>query len=78
MKREARKVMEMVGFSPKNVETILLTYLFRQRFQPVGKRAILLSLSNSACPLSITQYGSTVYTSKLKILQIIMWNIGMA
>ena len=26
----------------------------------------------------ITQYGSTVYTSKFKILQIIMWNIGMA
>ena len=26
----------------------------------------------------ITQYGSTVYTSKLKILQIIMWNIGTA
>ena len=30
---------------------------------------------NASC---ITQYGSTVYTSKLKILQIIMWNIGMA
>ena len=26
----------------------------------------------------ITQYSSTVYTSKLKVLQIIMWNIGMA
>ena len=36
-KREARKVTEMAH---KNVETIPLTYMFGQRYQQVGNRAI--------------------------------------
>ena len=36
----ARVVPEMVRFSPKNVETIPLTYMFGQRYQQVGNRAI--------------------------------------
>ena len=39
-KREARKVTEMVRFSPKKVETLPLTYMFGQRCQQVGNRAI--------------------------------------
>ena len=39
-KREARKVTEMVRFSPLIVETIPLTYMFRQGYQQVGNRAI--------------------------------------
>ena len=38
MKRE--EVMEMVRSSQKNVETILLTYMFGQRYQQVGNRAM--------------------------------------
>ena len=40
IKHEARKVTEMVRFSPKNVETIPLTYTFGQRFQQVGNRVM--------------------------------------
>ena len=40
MKCEAQKVMEMVRFSQKNVETILLTYMFEQRYQQVGNRVM--------------------------------------
>ena len=36
MKREVRKVTEMVRFSQKNVETIPLTYMLGQRCQQVG------------------------------------------
>ena len=38
-KREARKVTEMVRFSP-NMETIPVTYTFGQGYQQVGKRAM--------------------------------------
>ena len=41
-KREARKVTEMVRFSPKNVETIPLTYMFGQGYQQVGNRAMII------------------------------------
>ena len=37
-KREAHNVMEIVQFSPKNMETIPLTYMFGQRNQQVGNR----------------------------------------
>ena len=39
-KPEAQKVTEMVQFSPKNVETIPLTYMFGQGYQQVGNRAM--------------------------------------
>ena len=39
-KREAQKVTEMVRFSKKDVETIALTYMFGQRYQQVGNRAM--------------------------------------
>ena len=45
-KREARKVMGMVRFSQKNVETIPLTYLFRQRVMTMGR---LCASSSLAC-----------------------------
>ena len=38
-KHEARIGMEMVRF--KNVETILLTYMFRQRYQILGNTNII-------------------------------------
>ena len=40
LKREARKVTEIVRFSQRNVETIPLTYMFGQRYQQVGNRAM--------------------------------------
>ena len=39
-KHEARKVKEMVQFSQKIVETILLTYMFGQGYQQVRNRAM--------------------------------------
>ena len=39
-KHDTRKVTEMVRFLPKNVGTIPLTYMFGQRYQQVGNRAI--------------------------------------
>ena len=39
-KHEAQISTEMLRFSPKNVEVILLTYMFRQRYQQVGNRAM--------------------------------------
>ena len=39
-KPEDRKIVEMVRFSPKNVETIPLTYMFGQGYQQVGNRTM--------------------------------------
>ena len=49
-KREAPK---MVQFSQKNVETIPLTYMFGQRYQQVGNRAIGNIIWETTCKLFV-------------------------